>query len=143
MSNVYHLSWCKVWLTNYAFLSHREVLSSIVTVCHSRCPLYQSVHILDECLRFCCHLVRNTFRNFYHSILMHIELLNTVLMESLIISFANFHLILPLKYIKIYLTGKLVLSIFVGGISILLVLCHSWLMIPCIKLPFLECKWHS
>ena len=110
-------------LATPVFLSHREVLPLIVTVCHSRCPLYQSVHILDEYLRFCCHLVRNSFRNSYHSILTHIELLNTVLVESLIISFANFHLILPLKYMKSHLTGKLVLSIFFGGMSILLVLC--------------------
>ena len=130
-------------LTTPVFLSHHEVLPSIVAVCHSRYPLYQSVHILDECLRSCCHLVQNAFGNSYHSILTRIELLNTALMESLIISFAKFHLILPLKYIKSYLTVKLVLSIFFDGISILLVLCHSRLMIPCIKLSFLECKWHS
>ena len=112
-------------LATPVFLSHYEVLPSTVAVCHSKYPLYQSVHILDECLRSCCHLVQNAFRNSYHSILTHVELLNTVLMESLIISFANFHLILSLKYIKSYLTGKLVLSIFFVGISISLVLCHS------------------
>ena len=118
-------------LTTPVFLSHCEVLPSIATVCHSRCSLYQSVHILDEYLRFCCHLVRNS----YHSILTHIELLNTVLMESLIISFANFHLILPLKcieqlshwetrFINFLWWNKYIactMSLF-GGISILLVL---------------------
>ena len=97
-------------------------------------------YILIECLRFCCRLVRSAFSNAHLSILTRIDLLSTVLMESLFVRSPHFHLALTLKYIKGCLIGKHVFSNFSGVVGILFIPCRSSFMRSCIEPLFLECN---